>query len=352
MEHIPNRIIFLIKKLEKGAISPEEKSELISWYNSFDDSKTFIQEEEQIIKSRILSGILDSTNQKRSLYTLPVFKWASVAAIILAILVFSHHYITRQSTSHLNQPTLGASITVSSDTKSITQFHSEIINIYDLQKEEEYESEQAHMSVEIDRGKYYKLELSDQSIVWLNSDSRLDFPVEFDSDSRHVTLVGEAYFEVKPDSLRPFIIKTSKQQIEVLGTSFNVQAYKESNFERTSVTEGKVSVSPLAGDERIILSNSQSATVDTVNMHVIQETNSDFGLWREHIFVFERESVKEIVYRIARWYNLEVSPQNVYPDKRLSGKLKKDSTLKNILEMIELSAGIKLEIKKKTLFIH
>lgn len=157
------------------------------------------------------------------------------------------------------------------------------------------------------RGQTFKLEMEDGTIVWLNADSRLTYPNHFASNERQVTLEGEAYFKVAKDSQRPFIVHTAEVTTRVLGTEFNIRAYRERPTHVT-LLQGKVRVSDNRMSQTIDLSPGQDATADSVsaNMEVSDVDVMEQTAWKDQLFCFRNEELTDIMREIGRWYNVEI----------------------------------------------
>ena len=160
------------------------------------------------------------------------------------------------------------------------------------------------MALSVPRGQDYHLTLADGTQVWLNAESRLEFPDRFNGNTREVRLQGEAYFEVKKDAKRPFIVHTDYLTTRVLGTSFDVRAYSPKDASVTLVS-GRVQVKTdnlaqvLSPGEQASLKGSQLA-VKAVDTYPITQ-------WKEGFFYFDNQSLFFIMQELARWYGVNVS---------------------------------------------
>ena len=211
--------------------------------------------------------------------------------------------------------------------------------------EKETSSVEARMnSLIIPKAKLFQVVLSDHTKVWLNADSRLDFPDQFSATERKVYLKGEAYFEVEKDENRPFIVETEKQQIKVLGTKFNVFSYPESEIEKTSLYHGSVEVTNIVTKQYNLLKPGEEALVSQVDLktEVISEMNT--SEWRNNTFVFEKENLSSVLQKIARWYNVDVSEAGELPNRLLSGKIRTEATLNEVLQIINLASGMDFKL--------
>ena len=160
------------------------------------------------------------------------------------------------------------------------------------------------MALSVPRGHDYHLTLADGTQVWLNAESRLEFPDKFNNDTREVRLKGEAYFEVKKDAKRQFIVHTDYLTTRVLGTSFNVRAYSARDAAVTLVS-GRVKVN--AGETAKTLSPGQQAAFSNAQLTVKDVDTYPITQWKEGFFYFDNQSLFGIMQELARWYNVNVS---------------------------------------------
>lgn len=210
-------------------------------------------------------------------------------------------------------------------------------------------------TIVIPKGGEYKLTLMDGTRIWLNSNSKLRFPSEFGSGVRKVELEGEAYFNVAKDSIHPFVVDVNKVQVKVLGTSFNVNAYSDLNEIVTTLVEGKVEMSDtLFGNKDILLPNEQylfNRLTGKVVKHAVD--SRIYTAWKDGRFVFENESLEDIMMRLSRWYNVEVFFLNEsLRELRFSGDLTRYDNIDQILELIELTQKVKFTIKDRNLLVE
>ena len=156
-------------------------------------------------------------------------------------------------------------------------------------------------------GEQTKVRLPDGTVVFLNAESSLRYPANFGSLAiRKVDLVGEGFFEVAKDRAHPFVVESDGQKVEVLGTHFNVNAYKDNAAIKTTLLEGSVRVDGLGADQSRVLRPGQQSRVSGSGIAVALVELNDIGAWREGIFMFDNEPLEDIMKEVARWYKLEV----------------------------------------------
>lgn len=189
------------------------------------------------------------------------------------------------------------------------------------------------VKVEIPRGSEYKLRLDDGTVVWLNSESSIEYPGKFADEARVVTLSGEGYFEVAPES-RAFIVATEIGAVTVHGTSFNVSSYK-GNAMVTTLVSGSVTFATQGSSVR--MTPGQQATVNESGGVIgVTEVNTDYYIaWTKGLFEFERMPLADICTRLARWYDVEFVFEGGTDEKRFTGGTWKYVPLEEFLSRIE-----------------
>lgn len=216
----------------------------------------------------------------------------------------------------------------------------------------------AYNYLTIPRGGQFMVALSDGTRVWLNSESKLKFPVNFVNglDREVELLYGEAFFEVSSSTKHQgakFKVFHKLQQIEVLGTQFNIKAYQNESSVYTTLAEGKVAIHYKGANKKLIPSEQSALDLNTGNLFIKKVNVKDMISWREGVFAFRGTSLKEIMEVISRWYDVDI----VFKDKSLEqitfkGVLGKNQNLEEILETIKSLSVIKnYEINEKNIII-
>lgn len=198
----------------------------------------------------------------------------------------------------------------------------------------------------VPKGEKKDLTLMDGTLVKLNSDSRLSYPDEFDRKGRNVKLTGEAFFDVKRDESRPFTINTAAFDIQVLGTSFNVEVHDEDQLATVSVESGTVRVEPLNSKDAYELTKNKKLVLDLKTGAVSLE-NIDATLdlkWTKGILFFDKTPLAEVKKNLERWYDVEINIEdNSLNNKKLSGQ-HSNETLEEVLETLAYLLEFKYEI--------
>ncbi len=198
------------------------------------------------------------------------------------------------------------------------------------------------------KGGQYQVVLSDGTKVWLNAASSLRFPLVFEGNERKVEMTGEVYFEVAKNAKKPFKVISNGQEVEVLGTHFNIMAYPNEKAIKTTLLEGSVKVSK--NDHSTILEPGQQAKVGFNNN--IFRTINDVSLeeelaWKNGYFQFNNASLEMIMRQIERWYDVDIQYIGKIPDEHFTGKLPRNTNLSNVLKILSMSeVQFKIEGKK------
>lgn len=205
------------------------------------------------------------------------------------------------------------------------------------------------------KGGEYNLTLPDGSQVWLNADSKLQYPLQFSQDERNVHLEGEAYFDIVKASIDkesiPFIVEAGGQILEVLGTRFNLNSYKEVT---TTLVSGKVALKQEGYDYRQILKPNQQSYFDSdQEQYVIKNVDPYYiTAWKEGKFAFERSSIYEVMDQVSRWYNVEVTYEGDFSDTYFSGSMSRFADISELLQAIEWTESIKFNIKGRRIVVQ
>jgi ferric-dicitrate binding protein FerR (iron transport regulator) len=193
-----------------------------------------------------------------------------------------------------------------------------------------------------------RIQLSDGSVVTLNHDTKVNYPDKFDAGTREVQIEGEAFFEVRPDPARPFIIRAGKATIKVLGTSFNVNAYPENGEVEVVVETGKVRVTkmtnttPVAGELILDPGDRGVLTGTSGELKKSRNENPNFLSWKTREFVFNKTSLKEVIQQLNKVYQVKVKAEDPQVERlRITARFEGRS-LDFILKVISMTHDLKV----------
>jgi ferric-dicitrate binding protein FerR (iron transport regulator) len=291
----------LIHKYLKGEASELDKIQMLEWIEVSDENRKEYMRYRRLYDSAIWSESdgksinRDSQQKKRLLAIRYVREFSKVAAVI--VIAVSMALFVHKSNQNQN-PVLS-------------------------------------QTIEVPQGQYVNLILSDGTKVSLNSNSKLIFPTTFTNDERTVKLDGEGYFEVAHNAKKPFHVITNKCDIKVLGTTFNVLAYSNSDVFETSLLKGSVQISNLSNSEKILLKPNEKAEFrDGKLLGSILENENDF-LWRTGVYVFQNEPLIDILQKMESYYQTKIIINNVAVGQlRCTGKFKQKESIEEVIQVL------------------
>lgn len=215
-------------------------------------------------------------------------------------------------------------------------------------------NEIAYNTIKVPVGGFYQLALADGTRVWLNSMTRLRYPVNFIGEERKVYLEGEAYFQVKHDTMYPFIVTAGGLEVKVYGTEFNVNTYNP-NIVQTVLVTGKVGITVKNTGEGIFLQPDDMAEYFNLSdsLRVKKVDPFVYTAWKDGKFVFEEETIEEIMERLGRWYEVKVIFENANAKNQIfSGIITRFTDVQDVLHLIEGTATIKFEINGNVIIVR
>ncbi|PIF71591.1 FecR family protein [Flavobacterium sp. 2] len=358
--------LLLLNRYLSGDTNLEENNKLLNYYESFQTDnewdKTLGAKDELEFKMRTrLQNAIQAEENKvvpmQPFYTTTKFKFMAMAASLLLLISISL-IINKINPLKIETPAVAhKEILIGSDKATLTLEDGSVIA---LEKGKSYTKGNAASNGEklvynsngkpavsannlltIPRGGQFFVQLADSTKVWLNSESQLKYPVAFvDGETRQVELVyGEAYFEVSPSTKHKgsrFKVKTQEQNVEVIGTEFNIKAYKDEPAIYTTLVKGVVAVSN-AAQKQILTPNKQSKITEYNGSIAVSEVDVYNEIsWRKGLFVFKGMPLKDIAKVLSRWYDVDI----VFADPALgnvkfNGVLNKNQKLEDILTTIK-----------------
>jgi ferric-dicitrate binding protein FerR (iron transport regulator) len=190
-------------------------------------------------------------------------------------------------------------------------------------------------------GQRINLILSDNTNLWLNANTEFRYPTEFSKKNRTVYLDGEAYFEVSKDENKPFIVKTSKGDVHVTGTSFNVEAYSKFDNFVTSLFEGGVDIY-IKDNKSVTLFPNELGILENNQFLIKNITDNDHYLWKDGLISFRNKGIEEILISLEKYFDIEIQintsnlPQHTY-----TGKIRHSDGVEYALRILQRSINFK-----------
>ena len=380
-----NEIGHLLQKYFSGTIMPDEQRLLDSWMKEKEEHKQLFERLRKDTRFAEEYGIFREVDTTRAWETFRVKNglgrqrrmttWIKYAAVIALPLLIAGVWLLFPRGGE-------RSIPVAQNTKIVKREESPVLEVVGggkviLEKEKDkmieagrgvdvqqssgmlvysdsVVSEYVDTNVlRIPKGGEFKLQLADGTRVYLNSATDLRYPVAFTGPERRVYLKGEAYFEVAKDVEHPFIVVTDDVQVRVYGTSFNVNTLGADGV-RTVLVEGKVGIRGQDLDREYVLKPNELAFYDRNSRDMkIETVDPDlYTLWRKGIFVFERETLENIMNTLSLWYDMEVFFQSESAKQlHFSGHMKRYEQIEDILHAITDATGGGFTINDRTVCV-
>jgi ferric-dicitrate binding protein FerR (iron transport regulator) len=185
------------------------------------------------------------------------------------------------------------------------------------------------------RGGQYQVTLPDGTRAWLNAASSLKYPVAFTGKERRVEFSGEGYFEVAANQAMPFIVEVNEMEVRVLGTHFNIMAYREEGMIKTTLLEGAVQL--VKGTATARLKPGEQGILQQQHFTVTKADVEESVAWKNGFFQLEEAGVEVVMNQLSRWYNVEVDYPDGIPDVHFTAYISRNTSLQQVLKMLSLS---------------
>lgn len=216
------------------------------------------------------------------------------------------------------------------------------------------EREPEYYTLNVPYGAEYNLLLPDGTQVYLNAGSRLRYPDRFTGTEREIHLCGEAYLEVARDTLRPFVVHTDKMDVRVLGTVFNVQAYPESEWVRTTLVEGRVEA--LCGERRFAMRPGTQVALNRASgdASCFPVDVQQFISWKSGYYDFEDIPLGELMRIFERWYavRIEFADAEIAKEMTFSGRLQRYDDAWELFRLLEYADGVAFDIREDRITVR
>lgn len=223
--------------------------------------------------------------------------------------------------------------------------------IYDLSNQiAKNKTSTGYNTITTPRGGQYEVILPDKTHVWLNALTSLKYPTSFDGDTRTVELDGEAYFEVSKNKQKVFTVTSATQTVEVLGTRFNVNTYRDEPGTKTTLLEGSVNVT--SGTLQKTITPGQQAELKDHKLQVTDANTDEVIAWKNGDFIFKNDDFKTNMRKLERWYNVEVfydesAPQNL----ELGGWVSRSKNISAVLKLMELTGKVHFKVEGRRITV-
>lgn len=315
-------------------------------------------------KSQLKSALIGVRNPKK--YRSQI--WTAVAACILVLAVSSVTYynllkqpIQPQLNSRMGNDALPGSrrahVTLSTgEHLDLDASHATLVvkdgKLYDKSGKELINGNAAEsVHIATPTGGEYQVRLPDGTQVWLNAESSLTYPVHFATNQRKIQVSGEVYLEVATDKSKPFFVSSDGQEIQVLGTAFNVRNYTGKTI--TTLVHGKITLHNENTKEKITLMPSDQAILSNNSLKVNKVDIAEFTAWKSGLILDKDATLTEITHELERWYGVTfVFPDKFKRNERAVISLDRDELLSSVLSALEDTYKVHFTIKGKEVHIH
>jgi ferric-dicitrate binding protein FerR (iron transport regulator) len=369
----PKDIRELLEKYRAGTCTEEEKALLESWYATYEANNH--QEVPPHVRDEHLKQVWQSLPiHDHKVRRMPWLQIAAAAVLLITFCTVLYLYLNKPAAGTANkQPVAGNRIIPGSNKAFLTLNDGRKISLTDAANG--HIADEAGITVtkkadgqllytisgkapgdaitfntvETPRGGQYQVALPDGTKVWLNAATSLRFPTKFSATERTVYLDGEAYFEVAHNKNSPFKVSLNGQQVEVLGTHFNVMAYKDENTIRTTLLEGSVKLTAPVGSlllepgQQGYIAKSNAFTREPVDVTIVTA-------WKDGLFKFNGIGMRTLMRQISRWYDIEVEYEPGVKDDVVFGAISRTADLSKLLHILELG-GVHFRLNGRKLTV-
>jgi transmembrane sensor len=384
------RIAYLIAGYIRKTLTVQEHDELDTWVEASDENMKLFEDltdedniaanlawmdgtqtEKALKKAKEGLTFSDKQKNKSPFIWQPYIIAASVILVIAALFLLKSESIwspkaaDKLPTSRLDIPPGGARATLTLGDGTTVDLQSASIGTIKkgkgttVQKKAEGElmydnlnevKELTFNTLSTPKGGQYSVVLSDGTKVWLNAQSSLKFPVQFADTGRVVELSGEGYFEVAKDKARPFVVRTSsKEEIRVLGTQFNVMAYGNEKTRKVTLVEGRVQIT--GPKKQLQLKPGQQAMLEANDILLNNKTDMDAAIgWKKGEFVFHDANIYELMRQVERWYDVNVIFKTT-TSEHFNATIARNEPVSKLIHLLELTGKIHFKIENKTIYV-
>lgn len=375
-----NEILALLKKYQEGTLSNEDKDKVDAWYlHKASNSNLQLNEYELEDSYQYLKEKLPLKQETKVIRIWPRVAVAASIAVLLGTGIF---YFTKTKEQPIQVAEKTQEIAPGGNRGILTLSNGKQIVLADISAKDTIAKEGEEDEVTIKMGAngvityiinpntdtskadanlfntlstptggQYNIVLVDGTKVYLNAVSSIKYPTQFNGDQRIVELDGEAYFEVAKNKNKPFIVKSGDQDIEVLGTHFNVHAYDNESVVKTTLLEGSVAVS-YKNQKAILKPGQQSNVSDKFTKITVKQVDTEAAIaWKNGRFKFDNADLKTVMRQLERWYGIKVEYRGDVPDVRFNGGTFMNKNLSEVLKVLELS-NIKFKVEGKTIIVY
>jgi transmembrane sensor len=385
----------LLEKYHAGTCTEAERAAVEAWYNFYGSStNSEAVNEDLALRKEIIWKHVNSTKGK--VVKLNIWKYTGVAAAVALIVLGVYFFNYRNGIlKQVQDDVVVNDIAPGRNVATLTLGNGKIINLSDTKtgvvinndklayndgtnindpslakaiSPGGRESNTQMLTASTPRGGTYQVILPDGTKVWLNADSKLEFPSKFGkNEQRIVRLSGEGYFEVVHNAKQPFKVKSKGQVVEDIGTEFNINAYGDEAVVRTTLVEGSARViqvvapatreiaSAQSGRPRndVVLKPNQQAVVSGSSRIAVKDVDvSTVVDWKNGEFVFDKEPLEQILQKVARWYDVDITDLRKQKNNiTFTGKMSRYDNISKVLSKLALTDEVNFKIEGRKVIV-
>lgn len=371
-------IIALLKQYQEGTLSNEDKDKLDTWYLYKASNSDFQLTENELEASH--NYIKSKLPLQQEVKVIRLWPRIAVAASIVLLLGTGIFYFSKPNEQTIKIVEKAKEISPGGKKGILTLSNGKQIVLSDISAKDTIAKEGEEVTIKVDEkgvitytlnpnaavskesanlfntlstptGGQYNIILADGTKVYLNTASSIKYPTQFNGNQRVVELEGEAYFEVAKNKNKAFIVKSNDQAIEVLGTHFNVHAYRNESVIKTTLLEGSVAVA-YKNQKLVLKPGEQSNVSNNFNKIEIKKVDTEAAVaWKNGRFKFDNADLKSVMKQLERWYGINVEYRGNVSDVRFNGGTFMNKNLSEVLKVLELS-DIKFKVEGKTIIVY
>ena len=303
----------LLYKYFKGTTSEEEERLILDWVDASPENRKAFQKERMLYDIALFTDEKQMNRKDRKARIIPMLRWsARIAAVVIVAISFGF-----------------------------------------LFKNYQYEKSACQQTITVPAGQRAQITLADGTKVWLNKNTILQYPRNFEGGERHVYLNGEGFFDVKRNTAKPFIVQSHAMQVRVLGTTFNLKSGENGQRAVATLLKGEVEVKGNHGEGMIVLSPGQQAELDGMTRRLtVKPAEPGIEGWHDTAFDLNQTDIRTLCKILERAYNVKIIiAPDVDIERTYSGPLKKKENVAATLDLIKNSIGIKYKVIGENVFI-
>lgn len=380
VDGLAKRIAYLINGYNLKNLTQAENRELDDWVTANMKNQQLFEELTDPANLKKWVDIMDKLDPDAALERVknriyeekkPIIKWSywTAAAVLIGVIFLGSHLFNRKPILSVPQTvvandlapggkhavlTLGDGSNILLDTLKTGKFTvsgnmeltKDSINLSYAKTEKAGKSELVYNTLRTPAGGEFQVILSDGTKVWLNALSSLRYPESFSDSVRKVELTGEGYFEVAKDAAHPFIVTTQKNEVRVLGTHFNVNAYPDNKETVVTLAEGSVRL-----NHSKTLKPGEEGTINQKGE--IQTGTADLETalaWKDGQFVFKMTPLSDVMKQTANWYDASIIYQNNITE-HFNARIPRDVPVSKLLHLLEATDQVHFKIEGRTITV-